>query len=1283
MSRSRRGRVFWLSAICWAFIAMSALSGWGQAGAAGKVTVTVFDPSKAVLSGAALELQDLATNDKRAGVTQDSGVYTFVNLSNGTYKLTISKTGFETRVYGSVVVHAGLVTDINASLAVGAVEQSIEVSGSSIPLVETSASNLGATIDTTTIDKLPISGRDLTQLASYVPGAVKYGDGSGGTWNGLPQIAVVQTIDGIQSNFSRQKFLNDTSQNLVQPRVENIAEMAVQTGQLDVDQGFGQAAMSVNYATKRGTNQYHGRVFEDFQNSWLNANSWTNKATGVERGHFILNDFGASIGGPIIKDKLFFFGTWAQNIQPNPWPMSADVLTPAAQAGNFTYVDANQVQRTVNVYQIAQTYNPALPSSINPVIQKQLGLINGSTKLGSLTPNGGDPNLQTLAWNVANPLKQYFPVARLDYNASQNFRINLNFNASKSYAPYNGGGPSPFPGSDFSGIGTGENLLNYTTSLGIEWTVRPTLINQFRFGFLYNKLVDGDSATSLWQNSAGSVSWPIGTSPQQFQFGAHRYYPVFNMSDTATWQHGAHQWSFGFSAYRENDRYWDGLSGVPNVSLGLVSADPAFGAFTNENSSSNPTLPGASDDQKAEAMNLYALLVGRVTGASTRFPLNAQNQKYELGRAKPYDMSWGWGLFLADSWRYKTNLTLNYGLRWDFMAPTTDVTGLYHNLDSSSMFGPSGINNLFNPGALRGDLTGGAYVARPRPYGGTYKTPQPQIGFAWSPQIKDGLLGKLTNGMVVRGGYQLRYVTEPAQYFWDFASDNAAFYYQNNNLQASTITGQGFFAPGSMTLTDQRVQDSLYLNSPSAYQKVIPISSQTYLPGAANFWGMDSNLKMPYTQSWNLGIQRSLGANSALEIRYVGNRTIHQWWAGNTNEINVFENGFLDQFKIAERNMAINAANGVANSFANMGFAGQQPTPIFDAAFGSGDPDNNYAFPNFLSWLRTGQVGNMAAALSTVGGARGGSGTPYFCNMVGQSFAPCGVNIGYTGNGAGYPINFFQANPYMPGGTLYLQSAGYSNYNGLQVEFRQKNWHGMQVDANYTWSHTLGIIQQNQWLGTSTTYTLRDLHKNYGPTNFDLRHVVHVSGTYDLPVGKGKTFSVNNNVVDHIVSGWTVGTVLTMQSGAPFWLTGNYMTYNDYGAGGIILNGITQSQMQDAVGVYKIPGKPYVLDFNPSILASPTGGAVASKMFPNTTPGTITPRIFLYGPRYWNDDIGITKRVQIREGLKFNLMAEFLNAFNHTNFGTPNSNVRDKSAFGHAGAIGSPRHIELRATFEF
>ncbi|PYU67536.1 MAG: carboxypeptidase regulatory-like domain-containing protein [Acidobacteria bacterium] len=1313
-----------------------------QHGSEGTVSVTVLDSSGSVVQGAQLELRDLATNDVRNSETQEKGTHTFVNLSLGKYKLTVTKTGFQTQVFTDVVVQAAQTTNISATLRVGAINETIQVNTDQAPIVETTSSSIGTTVDMKAIEDLPLQGRDLSVLSTLAPGYTGNFYDGGGTWNGLPTIAQGSNIDGVIGSPSRMKFGGNGpgAAPAVQARVEDIEEMTVQTDQLDLNQGYGTSNMQVNFVTRRGTSRFHGRVYDDFRNAALNANSWLNDtltainpSSPQRKNPLILNDFGGSLGGPIIRDKLFFFGSFSMSKQPGSFSASQWVFTPAAQNGDFTYVDTNGNTQVVNVLQAAASCGAAcggaLPSTVNSQTSATLQAVNGVLNKGTLSAVS-DPNVQQLTWQVASPQTNYFPAVRVDYVASPKMRYYVAWNETKTIQS-NFNAPN-LPGTAFAGTGASNKFLNYTAALGFDYTVSPTLINSFRGGFLYNfsgfgfdgKPPASGQAQIAWNlpnlQSFPGVGHPSteGMNGTNFQIPTGSYYPLFNASDTVTWQHKDHTLNLGVSWWREQNHYYNGVLGYPGIQLGsntgtgpgFATGDPAVAAFNST------TLPNATSVATQEAESLYAILTGRINSVGGQYPYSPSSNQYihSLGAYNLDELTKAWGVFAQDSYRIRPTLTLNYGLRWDFTWADRDLTNLYHSATPTNIFGPSGVGNLFNPGSLNGTMNP-QLVQNSQPYNNWFVAPQPAFGIAWNPRGGDGALGRLLGGdkTVIRAGFSFRTFTEPQQYVWNEASDYGSFYYQGFFLNAVKGANQaGAFQPGSLFLGSPL---PAYGFKPQSFQKVESESDFTFLGGnVPGVNGIDPNLKQPYTESWNLGIQHQLGENRALEVRYIGNRTLRQWVAIDTNEVNIFENGFLAQFKAAQNNLNINNASGNASfqgSFANHGLPGQQPLPIFNAAF-AGEPagaDGSAAdFTNggFTGFVSTGQAGLFANTLA---------GAPYICNMVGSAaLTPCQTNLGITTAGAGYPINFFQANPYAQGAgfaTTELVAEGYSNYNGLQVDFRQRQWHGLQFDANYTWSHTLGISSPNNWQGQSNIFTLRNMRLSYGPTLFDIRHAININGSYDLPFGRGKQFLNDSNaVLDRVVGGWTIGTILGYQAGAPFLLEGGNNTFNanlnndGYGDGGVELHGVTPSQLQSAVGVYRIPGQAAVSFLNPKYLA-PGGGANPQFITANTTPGTIGQLVYLYGPHYFNDDLAITKVVPIRENIKFSLQAEMLNAFNHPNFqpGAANGTTYFSFANGFSPnvqqqgfAIGgiSPNYspvspnqgarvIELRANIEF
>jgi len=1292
---------------------------WAQTSSVGIVNVLVLDPSGGVVQGAKLVLQDLATNAVHNAETQEVGSATFVSLPFGTYKLTVTKAGFQTEVLSSVVVQGGRVTDVKVTLKVGAATETMVVDAAAVPLVETTSNSISTTIDMKQIEDLPLQGRDVSALAFLTPG-FSGTQGGGGTWNGLPLIAQSNTIDGIVSSTSRMKFAGNVQPGL-EARLEDIQEMTVQSGQTDLSQGMGLAAMQVNFVTRRGSNDYHGRIFEDFRNTALNANSWFNNALGNPRTPIILNEFGGNAGGHIIRDRLFFFGSFAMAKQPGGYYTSNVILSSQAQQGIFTYTQGAQKGQTVNLFtQIAQPNT--LPTS-NAQIAALQNSINGITSLGTISPgpNGADdPNLLTLNWLVHSPTTRYYPAFRVDYNATQKFKIDLSLEDTKVTQP---GATAPiFPGSAFANQQGDFKSQNYISSVGLNWAVTPNLINQFRGGYYYNAFWYAVGTKPIWDTLPAIASAMCQGNPhygscsgQGFNLPVTTYYPIINASDNATWVHGVHSITFGFNFYREQDHYWNPPDGIQNLALGLAAGDPALSDF-------NSYFSGASATDRTEAENLYASLVGRISGITptgSGFPYDPKTKQYATKAGSAYnldELSKGWALYGQDSFRLNPHLTFNYGLRWDFIGDNHDLTSAYHGTTLAGLYGPSGVGNLFKPGTLTG-IANPTYDASSHQYAPWNVTPQPLVGLAWNPSYSEGILGKLFGGSntVIRAGFDIKRFTEPYQYFWNNASNHGLAFFQYFSYLPATGGSPGTFTPGSLAVGDT-IDPNKFQYSPAAYAASIPQSTYTwnYYWGAA---GIDPHIKQPYVQEWNLGVQRQLGQNNVLEVRYLGHRSVHQWIQVNTNEVNIFENGFMKQFQAAQANLKICMATPSCASnpsFGNQGLPGQVVLPIFDAAFfnsnnpgvgESGGPGTytDYTNSTFILLLNQGAAGALATQLAYPFGT-----TNYICNLIGDAISPC-ASSGYTALGP-YPLNFFQANPLaasFPGVTQsWLSAGGYGSYHALQVDFRQKQWHGMQFDVNYTFSHTLGLSPESntgaasQWLGTLNEFTIRNLRLNYGPSNFDLRHVVHASGTYDLPFGHGKALVNRTGAVDKVVGGWSLGTIVTWQTGLPFQLLGGYNTFNDYGDGGLVLNGITKSQLQNAVGVYHTSG-PYVDLINPKLLSGVPSGACSSVLVgvcQNTTPGTFGINPWLYGPHVWNADMSLSKLVPITERVRFNLQAEFLNLFNHPNWTTPgqppfytgSTNVQS-GGFGQAGLLhftnltpnDSARLIELRANITF
>jgi hypothetical protein len=1251
-----------------------------QSTTTGSVTVTVVDPSGSAVPNAQLEIKDVSTNVMQKAATGATGTYTFPSLSFGMYQLTVSAQGFQTQVFSSVQVVTSLNTTIQVPLKLGATSESVTVSTSEVPLVEAESNVLADTIDTKQVTSLPLQGRSMFALAFLVPGWSSAGPGStAGTWDNMPGGAIVSAdYDGTQAISNRFRSGGFTyGSSVVTPRIEDVAEMTVQTAQLDLS-GNGTAAMKISMVTRRGSNAFHGRVWDDFQNTDLNANSWLNNARLLPRNIVKLNDFGGSVGGPIWKNKLFFFGTYAESKQPLSVTATANgstgnVLSLGAQQGIFQYKATNGSTQSVNVMQLGVAAGGT--SVINSSVASQFAAINGVLGDGTLTATS-DPNLSTLSWQYAARATVYYPAMRFDFNATDKLRLSLSYSQQKTVHP--GNYASDWPGGIDTIDQTSSNGNDKIAGFGVDYTIRPTLINQFHAGYMYQasffspeNLGLDDSKVTQSYFAYGSCLY-AGSYPRQ---AISSYYPMLSWSDTLTWQHGNHTIVAGGGYYHEQDHYWNGAGGYPGIYLGYAGTESTYSPLI-----ASLAAAGLNTTQQGQAAGLYATLIGQVDGVyidGGGRPLNPATGTYkQYGAYNLDEVQQSGNIFVQDRWRLKPNLTLNFGFRNDMVGDDHDLNGAYANASPANLWGPTTVGAIFQPGTL-GGIANPTFNSHVHAYATQWLNAQPAAALAWSPKF-GGLLGNiLPDGKtVIRTGWSKRMYQEGAQNFWAYASNSGSFFFQSGQAVPDTTGAVGTFLPGSLKLGQTLPQYALF---PQTWAPNLPESTLSF---NSSFFAMNPNIRQPYVEQWNFGIERQVGAGSALEVRYVGNEGQHAWFSYNLNEVDTLNNGFLQEFQNAQSNLAISQAAGKGNSFANQGLAGQVPLPIFAAAFGGVTTGSLYT--QFTTQLKsaasggTGAVGTVANTLAST--------QSYICNMFGAKFSPCAA-LGLGGAGSSYPINFWEVNPFATGNSVnYLDAVGHSNYHSLQVELRQRYWHGMQFNLNYTLSHSLvlGPVNGYQANAGGSYLTDRNLQLSYRPSTYDIRNIFHASGGYDLPFGKGKPFLSGSKLGNEVLGGWNLSTIIIMQSGPPVQFSGGYATLNSSANSGVVFApGVTGQQIQNAVRVSRT-GNPWVLTVNPSLIAA-NGGVSSSYYTPNVTAGQLANFNYIYGPHWFNADAALNKSIPIRESVRMTIQAQFLNVFNHPAFSMGSISATSLSYGQSTSQISSTdyRRIELRANIEF
>jgi hypothetical protein len=1209
-------------------VLVTSLISGGQARTSGQLAGTVTDQSGSVIPGTVLTASQPATGFSQSVTANATGEYVFPDLPPGQYKLTAAAKGFAEAVYLEVAIQTGRTSDLNVRMKVGASNQTVQVEASGEAL-ETTTNTLSTTLNPDEVQDLPLNGRDALPFAQLVAGAQSGGDTRFTTYNAMPNASLNITVDGMNDNFQRYRTSTTGFFDAAPLRLGAVDEVTVSTTDLTADAGA-EGGATLRFQLKSGTNQFHGNAFWQTQNSAFNANTFLNNAQGLRKPPYHINDFGGSIGGPILKDKLFFFFNYEQEEVPGNVTSYADVLTSSAQAGNFSYTGTDNQQHTVNVLSVAAA--SGFPSSVNSLVASEFQQINGTVGKAASQFATILPYQNELAWQYAWNYDQIYPTARIDYQIRSNMRWHAAYDLEwRTYPGY-----QIYPGDQYTN--SSFNSSYQTLSTGFDWTINPRLVNQVSAGLLntQEEFNVGHSwnpftpENNLIIDSPTFVNGGATLSPYipNYYLPEPRNNPVRDVNDILTWTHANHTFSFG-GDFRNSTDYDTGVADPPGYYLGINSLDPALAMF---NATNFPHLNFQETNQQdlLNAEYLYSTLTGRVNNVyGTNYVNSATHQYQTLGVMKEPEAQSVGGFYFQDAWRLTPHLAFNYGFRWQFSGAIHNTNNTYTNPTLASLLGPS--VKPFQPGVLNG-VANPQVSLRPSPYSGDMIQPSPNFGFAWNPDFGgDGLLNKIAGGsnLVIRGGAAITHYDEGWTTF-----EQATEYSNPGDTQVLYLnagppkgTPAGEFPAGSLSLGATPALNTF----PGSFNFPVPESDFTF--GSQPFATVDPNIHSPSIYNWYFGVQRKFGGNTVLEVNYVGNHSVHMWQIFDLNEVNIFENGFLSEFRSAQANLA--ASSGT--SFADSPGQGLKALPIMDQAFGSGS--SAFVNPSYVSYVQTGQAGALANAIA--------SSPTYFCNLVGSgsgAFSPCSGSPSTK-----YPINFFQANPFATGEPIMLLSdPGSESYNGLQAQVKHPTGHGLVFMANYAYSHAF----TNRYIGDYYTAdaaianftTLRDPHLSRAPSPYDQRHTFRAYAVENLP-------SYNRSrLMKELSGGWTISPIFTWQKGRNFKLLGgtnsfnyfdNYANQPDVSDSGVVLNGATVKDLQKAVGYYPGPNSttPRLL-MNPSVFTS-------GKVLPETTPGQLGQFIYLTGPQFINTDFAVTKLFPLFERLKLNFQAEMLNLFNH------------------------------------
>jgi len=1085
-------------------LALASVPAMAQSSSASSLSGTVVDADGGAIPGATVVVKNNATSVTTEAVSNSSGQFSFPGLNAGIYTVTVSLPGFKTFVATEVRLVSSTPASITARLEIGALTETVEVRASS-ELVQTQSATVSSTLTTEQLTELPLVSRNALYSLAMLPGISSSGNNlRNSIINGLPNNTVNITIDGIGTGNPLQS--GDGFFSMVTPRMDAVEEVTV-TGAVP-GVGAGAGSVQIAFVTRSGSNQFDSSAYLYLRDPKFNTNYYFNEVNNLPKNQAKLRTYGGRVGGPIVlpgydgRGKAFFFVNFEHQHLPSSATRTRTILNPTATQGIFTYdqvVAGVTTQRSVNVLALAAANGQI--TALDPTIQSMLALIRNATASTGTINTTTNRNLQQYVYQSEAKGDQYAPTIRLDYNLTDKHRLSGTYYLQRftSNPDLLNNVDTQFPGMKNYGE---QNSYRTTGSLSLRSTLTTNIVNEFKGGFQWspNEFFSNVTADMFSDMNGYAIVMPLVTDIWSVRTPQPRNTTTWSVSNDLSWLRGAHSLTFGGSLNGVHNR-GNVYDVAPQINMGFdTTNDPAVGMFTTAN------FPGATAANLTTARDLYALLTGRVTSTTATARLDAATGKYVyLGELEQKAKTMAIAAYASDAWRVTPTLTINAGLRWDVQLPFVPVTQTYSTSTLEDLCGISGIGsgpqgqtcNMFKPGQVGGKAIPQYYPYKPGE--SSYKTNWTNlgynVGFAWRPNVQDGILRTILGSpdqATIRGGYSLTYNVERIDRFTGIYGANPGGTTpagRNNTTSAYCLVCPGESFPVLLSQANRLGAPANLLEAP-AY----PINGT--VSSSVNIFPED--LRTPRVHSYSAGFQRSLGSDMALEVRYVGNQSKYTWGAVSWNERILFENGMMDEYKLARANLAANIAGGRGATFAYTGIPGTSPLPIHQAYLSGRSGANvtnpamytasqytNATFLNRLSVFEPSLLGNngLLAALDT---------TAFRANAL----------------AAGLPANFFVMNP-NAGGANIMEDEGGTKYNSLQIELRRRLSKGLLVSTNYTYAISKGLSLQTQRLARFQVDTTGQPHEFKG--NF----------TYEVPVGRGRRFGTDMNpILNGIVGNW-------------------------------------------------------------------------------------------------------------------------------------------------------------------
>ncbi len=1184
----------------------------------------ITDQTGAVVPGAVIKVTNTETSASRQEISAETGAYGFQQLLPGPYKVEVQLPGFSTKV-GYVILQVGQPGTLSLQLEVGQSSDVVSVMAETTT-INTQDATVGNPFTEKQIIELPLETRNVVALLSLQPGVASSGQVLGAR---ADQNNVV--LDGANINDNRGSTSSNGFNSVLQIPLDSVQEFRTTIAGQGADQGH-MAGGQVSIVTKSGTNTFHGTLYEYNRNTDFEANDWFSNRAGVARPALIRNQYGASLGGPIKKNKLFFFYNWEGRKDRSQSSATATVPSDSLRQGIVKVLLKSG--QTVSL-------TPADVKALDPL---GLGENPYIVNLMQQYPQGNNPlgasdkglNFNQLLFNAPQPLNNFVQVAKLDYTLSSKHSFSVRGTLVKN-SSVPSGGLALFPGQS-----PRQQTLDNSRGLAVHYTyvVSPTLVNSFNYGF-----------TRLGTTSTGSqnvVPSFVFTSLLSTTRASSRIAPTPNITDDLTWTKGRHTIQMGFN-YIEAKNLTTSFNNYPSYSFGSSVLLGLGNDITNAVTAYiQKTIPGAALSSNSNVISAFGAMFGMLNSGSATYNYGIDGKAVPFGTPITRDfVSRSPEEYIQDVWKVRPNLTVIAGLRYSIygvpfaedgvqVVPKTSMSDFFSQRVAGAL---AGIPNSAVTNALITYQVGGPVNHAPGYYPLDKKDWAPRLALAYSPTgILEKIMGK---GSVLRAG-------------------GAVVYDNYGNAMAAQFSSNG--SPGLATSVQQLVNTD-YSSSPRydgtaatltklspASGGAFPFTPPTITGGFTAFTNVQSDLKAPYEYLLNLSYARPLPRHMSLEIGYAG-RLAHRAIV-NQDYGQPLEN-FVD---LKSGQSFIQAAQSLADLYysglttaqvkANPSLVPLQPfaqnlLPAMTNVYIPGSASANLFYDVYSKY-----AGSWTDTINDV-------------DRVRQANGSCLVITGCN--------TFF---PLQASGVHAYANAGKSAYHAMVVSLRRTVSSGWGYDFNYTWSHAIDTGSGAESSGGTNVPNAFCVDCGRGPADYDARHTVNANAVIELPFGAGKSlFSNSPKLVNGIIGGWQLSTLFSFNTGKPINCSANNQFNTNYLVSSlcILAPGITNppaTKLQfDQLGI-------------PSLFANTSAGA---DFVPGYS-GQVGYRGIMRGLSNWNNDVAVSKTFKVREAAQVSFRVEAYNLTNHVIFSNPTlriSQLAGTTSAGGPAAFGSSTFGEI------